>query len=113
MSEAATNNQGTISGSNNVYDDPPPEESVYDEDPAHLQEAPWQSYLDTRFGVLTRSFTNMRSAAEVDRRMIETLFDAKEHASHAATLSLPKTLPSKTATPATLAERVRGLCGRM
>lgn len=114
MSAAATNNEeGTVRGPNNVYADPSPETSIYDEDPGHLQEAPWQRHLDTRYGVLTRSFTNARGAAEVDRRTVGGLFDHKGE-SHSALLSMPAaSVTKKTAAPATLAERVRQLTGRM
>lgn len=103
-------NNASIAGSNNVYPEPPKEHSSYDDDPGHLQTSPWQSYLDERYGVLTRSFTQARSAAETARATVGQLFDTKKYESRAALLSMPASLPTKTAS---LAERVRQLAGRM
>lgn len=113
MSAAGTNEKEQVRGANNVYVEPAQDHNIYDEDPGHLQEAPWQAHLDARYGVLTRSFTHARAASEADRRTIGELFEHKADGSHSALLSMPGTTPAKVAAPATLGERVRRLCGRM
>ncbi len=114
MNMPETNAAGTVRGTNDVYVEPAPhDEEIYNEDPGHLREAPWQAHLDSRYGVLARSFTNARSASEVDRKTIKELLEHEADSSHSALLSMPATVPTKIAAPATLADRVRQLCGRM